>query len=154
MPATSQLCERAREWASLRADGELSELESALLRAHLGRCAPCRRFSEGAEEVAAAMRAARLERPAPLALVLPRRRPAALRALQAVTATALIVGAGAAAALVGVDRSGQPQSARTSVAVVASADSADLLRALRRPLLVTPPPHQLPRNRWVPPESV
>ena len=154
MTATSQLCERAREWASLRADGELSELESALLPAHLGRCAPSRSFSEGAEEVAAAMRAARLERPAPLALVLPRRRPAALRALQAVAATALIVGAGAAAALVGVDRSAQPQTAPRPVAVVATGESADLERLLRRPLLVTPPPHELPRNRWVPPESV
>ena len=34
MTPQSSRCERARFWASLRADGELSELESALLHAH------------------------------------------------------------------------------------------------------------------------
>jgi predicted anti-sigma-YlaC factor YlaD len=52
-------CERARAWASLRADGELSELESALLDAHLARCASCRSFARGAVEVASALRTAR-----------------------------------------------------------------------------------------------
>ena len=32
-----QLCARARFWVSLRVDGELSELEGALLDAHLAR---------------------------------------------------------------------------------------------------------------------
>jgi predicted anti-sigma-YlaC factor YlaD len=59
-------CERARAWASLRADGELSELEAALLDAHLDRCDGCRSFARGAEAVAAALRHARVERP-PLA---------------------------------------------------------------------------------------
>src|SRR5438309_909636 len=68
------LCERARSWASLRADRELSELESALLDSHLGRCRSCRAFARGIEDVAATLAAASLERPAPLALVLPRRR--------------------------------------------------------------------------------
>ncbi|HXK15518.1 MAG TPA: zf-HC2 domain-containing protein, partial [Gaiellaceae bacterium] len=66
MPTKSHLCERARWWASLRADGELSELESALLDAHLGRCASCRTFARGTEEIAAALRSARLQRPAPI----------------------------------------------------------------------------------------
>src|SRR3954447_18043135 len=35
-------CDRARTWASLRLDGELSELEEALLTTHLGRCERCR----------------------------------------------------------------------------------------------------------------
>jgi hypothetical protein len=148
MAATSQLCERAREWASLRADCELSELESALLDAHLGRCAPCRSFAGGAEVVTAALRAARLERPAPLALVLPHRRPA-LHALQAVLATAFVVAAGVTAALVGVDRHPSSVSAAEPVAVVAAAESPDTYRRLRRPLLLVPE-HQLPRNRRVP----
>lgn len=152
MAADSQLCERARGWASLRADEELSELESALLDAHLGRCVPCRRFAVGAEEVAAALRAAAFERPAPLALVLPRRRPA-LHALQALLVTAVVVTALAAAALVGVDRHARQMHAAKAVAVVASGDSPDSLRELRRPLLVLPA-RPIPRNRRMPPESV
>ena len=148
MAATSQLCERAREWASLRADGELSELESALLDAHLCRCAPCRSFAGGAEELTAALRAARLERPAPLALVLPQRRPA-LHALQAVLVTALVVAAGVGAALVGVDRHAPSVSTAEPVAVVAAVESPDAFRRLRRPLLLARE-HQLPRNRRVP----
>ena len=45
--ATGQLCARARFWASLRVDGELSELEGALLDAHLGRCADCSAYAAG-----------------------------------------------------------------------------------------------------------
>ncbi|MGH3092088.1 MAG: zf-HC2 domain-containing protein [Gaiellaceae bacterium] len=37
-------CERARQWASLRLDGELSALEGRLLERHLGVCGPCRSF--------------------------------------------------------------------------------------------------------------
>src|SRR5581483_3650779 len=37
-------CERARAWVSLRLDDEISELEDAMLEAHLGRCAACREF--------------------------------------------------------------------------------------------------------------
>jgi predicted anti-sigma-YlaC factor YlaD len=148
MAAPSQLCERAREWASLRADGELSELESALLDAHLCRCAPCRSFARGAEELTAALRAARLERPAPLALVLPRRRPA-LHALQAVLATAFVVAAGVTAALVGVDRHAPSVSTAEPVAVVAAVESPDAFRRLRRPLLLAPV-RQLPRNHRMP----
>ena len=37
-------CERARQWASLRLDGELSALEGRLLERHLGVCEACRSF--------------------------------------------------------------------------------------------------------------
>jgi predicted anti-sigma-YlaC factor YlaD len=69
MSARPRSCEQARAWASLRADDELSELESALLDAHLLRCLSCSSFAAAAEEVAAALRTARLERPEPLAVV-------------------------------------------------------------------------------------
>jgi hypothetical protein len=42
MQVRPEKCERAHEYASRRLDGELSELEVYLLRAHLGRCADCR----------------------------------------------------------------------------------------------------------------
>jgi len=38
-------CERARQWASLRLDGELSELEDALLEQHLEGCSSCSAFA-------------------------------------------------------------------------------------------------------------
>ncbi len=149
MTADSQTCERAREWASLRADAELSELESALLDVHLGRCLPCRSFAGGAEEVAAALRAARLERPAPVALVLPRR--PAMQALEALIATTLITAGAAAAAVIGFDRPA-PAPRAAPVAILAAGDAPDVLRELRRAMLVTPG-RSVPRNRSLPDES-
>jgi predicted anti-sigma-YlaC factor YlaD len=60
-PMTKQ-CERARECASLRVDGELSEFEQALLVAHLARCEPCRSFAHELESATNHMRSAPLER--------------------------------------------------------------------------------------------
>jgi anti-sigma factor RsiW len=48
-PMTKQ-CERARECASLRLDGELSEFEQALLVAHLARCEACASFARELEQ--------------------------------------------------------------------------------------------------------
>lgn len=56
-------CARAREWASLRLDGELSELERLLLRRHLSRCERCREFVETVAETTGVLRSAPLERP-------------------------------------------------------------------------------------------
>jgi len=39
-------CERARAWAALRPDGELSTIELRMLDVHLDGCAACRRFAE------------------------------------------------------------------------------------------------------------
>ena len=39
-------CDRAREYASLRLDGELSEFERALLDSHIERCPSCRAFAD------------------------------------------------------------------------------------------------------------
>ena len=39
------LCDRARAWAALAPDGELSELERKLLDAHVVRCGACSRFA-------------------------------------------------------------------------------------------------------------
>ena len=56
-------CERARQWVSLRVDGELSELEDALLEKHLEGCASCSTFTAGLVATAEAVRAVPLERP-------------------------------------------------------------------------------------------
>ena len=58
-PAT---CERARAWSRCALDGELSELERALLDAHLARCADCARVRRATSaSITSALRAAPLE---------------------------------------------------------------------------------------------
>ena len=59
--ATDPLCDRARTWAALAPDGELSELEDQLLQAHLTRCAACSRFAVEALSIASELRAASFE---------------------------------------------------------------------------------------------
>ncbi|MCW2965758.1 MAG: hypothetical protein JWO17_3010 [Actinomycetia bacterium] len=156
MPPNSQLCERAKAWASLRTDGELSELESALLDAHLGRCEPCCTFARGSAAVAAALRAAPLQQPVlqralPLALAPRQARRTGLRALQVTAAVVLVVSAGVVAAFSGPSRSA---AAAKHVSMVASVDSPDRLRQLRRPGLVDRGAGVLPRNGLVPGEPV
>jgi Putative zinc-finger len=150
MYPTSQLCERARAWASLRADSELSELESALLDAHLGRCNSCRAFAAGAESVAETLRAVALERPSvALGPALHSGARRAWRALRLTAAVAVVVAAGVIAS---ASRPGLPASERASskpVAMVAGIDSPDGLRELRRPGLIERP-RILPRNGLVP----
>jgi hypothetical protein len=84
------LCERARSWAALAPDNELSELERKLLDAHLVRCAGCTRFAERVSAVAEELRSASLERPTyPIAVPSWRRRNAYAR-MRAVGAAAAV----------------------------------------------------------------
>jgi ferric-dicitrate binding protein FerR (iron transport regulator) len=62
----SQQCETSREWISLRLDGELSELEEAMLRRHVAGCGDCRTFEESAELFTTRLRSAPLETLAPV----------------------------------------------------------------------------------------
>ena len=87
------LCERARTWAALAPDGELSELERKLLDAHVQRCAACAYFAVEVAAVASELRAAALQ-PLPRPLVVPiwRRRPVycSVRAVGAAAAVAVM----------------------------------------------------------------
>jgi hypothetical protein len=146
----SQLCERARAWASLRADGELSELEAALLDAHLGRCDSCRSFAVGTVTVAETLRAVPLERPA--VVLGPTSRSGARRAwraLQLTAAAAVVVAAGVLAAASGPGPRPASSVASKPVVMVAGIESPDLLRELRRPGLIERQ-RMLPRNGLVP----
>jgi predicted anti-sigma-YlaC factor YlaD len=147
----SQLCDRARQWASLRVDGELSELENALLDSHLTRCDGCRSFVREAEAVATALRSVAFERvPAPVVLEFPRRRRVPVRALQAAVAAGLVLVAAALGSVLGVAShdNGATRAAIRRTAMVAMADSPDNLRALRRPTLILQSrPTLIPRNR-------
>jgi anti-sigma factor RsiW len=138
-----QLCPRARFWASLRLDGELSELEAALLDAHLARCADCAAYAAGSEAAIGALRATPLEVAKPVALPVhrPGRNVVALVAAAALVAVAAILGAlgdGSRAT------QGSPVAAR-SVAVVATVETPDQLRRLRRTTLLNarPMPHEI-----------
>ena len=51
-------CDRAREGASARLDGELGQLDHARLEAHLALCAECRQFAARITAAAALMPAA------------------------------------------------------------------------------------------------
>jgi predicted anti-sigma-YlaC factor YlaD len=55
-------CERARQWASLELDGELSSFERALLDAHAEGCASCTEFRAEIGSLTGALRAAPQER--------------------------------------------------------------------------------------------
>jgi len=95
-----QICERAREWASLRLDDELSELERALLDAHTRRCAGCADYVEDIDGITASIRSAELEQlPRPVILPLRRSFAWATRALQAGAATAAVLAITAGLAL-------------------------------------------------------
>jgi predicted anti-sigma-YlaC factor YlaD len=86
-------CERARSWVSLGLDGELSQVEQALLRAHVGRCARCAEFALDLGRLTEELRRAPLERPA--AERIPLHRPGLARGLTGMRV--LRVGAAAAA---------------------------------------------------------
>ena len=89
-------CMLARESASVRLDGELSELEAARLDAHLRVCADCRAYAEEVGAIAGQLRAAALERPEQ-PFVLPRRRVFSGMRLQAAVAAAAVAVAALAA---------------------------------------------------------
>ncbi|HWQ24220.1 MAG TPA: zf-HC2 domain-containing protein [Gaiellaceae bacterium] len=85
----SLVCDRVRAQVSLRLDGELSQLESRMLDAHLARCAECRAYEAAVTAVTNELRAAPLEPlPRPIAVRRPRRLAVAAR-LQAGIAAAL-----------------------------------------------------------------
>jgi Putative zinc-finger len=87
------LCERARSWAALAPDGELSELERKLLDSHLSRCAACGRFAVEVAALAAELRDTALQ-PLPRPVALPvwhrRRAWASVRAVSAAAAVAVM----------------------------------------------------------------
>jgi anti-sigma factor RsiW len=71
LPSRSWACDRARHAVSLRLDGELSQLERALLERHLDRCPACADFAADTAVLTNALRAAplvELERPVELPL--------------------------------------------------------------------------------------
>jgi|SRR5512132_4027777 anti-sigma factor RsiW len=142
-PLTKQ-CERARECASLRLDGELSEFESALLNAHLARCEACRAFADELVGVTTVLREApleTLERPVALPT---RRRISARRPVEIAAAAALMLTALSVAGALRTAQSSSPSLNFGSPGVSAAAESrefSDIRRAmLRRSVVQQPSP--------------
>jgi anti-sigma factor RsiW len=132
VPGHSVLCERSREWISLRLDGELSELAEKMLESHLARCAGCRAFERSVEDTTRLVRTAPLELPEE-PVVLPHRRFPLMRPAGAVAATAAAVVLGLAAFL-NLPSSGTLAAPKIRVA---NADNSDLQlqRGMRAALL-------------------
>ncbi len=152
-----QLCDRAREWASLRLDGELSELEQALLDAHLSRCVECRSYAAETAAMTLELRAVEPERlTAPIAL--PRRATGALRSLQTGVAAAMVIAAAALGSALGVlertHGSATPSTLPAPVSTIAFEDNANTLRVLRRDSLIQQGHGPIPRSLQIPGESV
>ena len=147
-PVAGQLCARARFWVSLRVDGELSELEGALLDSHLARCTGCGEFARAATESTGWLRDAQLERPAPITIAAPRARR---RAAPGLAAAAVVLASALVAGFVhGTGSSHSRVSAlKPTVSVVSSVESPDELRRLRRTSLLNQRP--VPREYWVEP---
>jgi len=142
MRTTARRCDRAREYASLRLDGELSDFESALLDSHIERCPSCRAFAEDLVGVTERLRTAPLERPL-IVLTLPPRRFAALRTMQASAAAAAVVSVVGIGALFGMLHSNA--SAPGRVARLGSmAQEKREFRDLRRAVLTAPHPERQP----------
>jgi predicted anti-sigma-YlaC factor YlaD len=83
-------CERARPWAALAPDGELSELERRLLDSHLAQCGACRAFFADVAATTRALRTAEYEALAEPVSVLAWRRRERYARLRAVAASAAV----------------------------------------------------------------
>jgi predicted anti-sigma-YlaC factor YlaD len=123
-------CHRAREWASIELDGELSSFEDVLLRAHLAVCPSCREFRGGIEGFTGALRAAPLEHFDSSIEIARIRRRARLRLAPAAAAVAVAaVGLGSILASSAV-RSGSvgaaPVRAQAATSDVAALDTMNL----------------------------
>jgi predicted anti-sigma-YlaC factor YlaD len=133
-------CERSREWASLRLDSELSELEQALLGAHLARCESCAAYARAIEFATERMRSAapvRLGEPISLPS---RHRALPARAFRAATATAALiacaVGLGTLFGSLGASTPGlTANAARLAASNIASGPSTEADALIRAPRL-------------------
>ena len=148
MATESTRCDRARSWTSLRLDGELSQLESALLTAHLRGCGSCRAFADEVEastELLRAMPVLSLTEP-----VLVRARPRRdRRGVHGVAMGAAVLAASLAATLVGLDQLSRSPSGPKPTAMVAQAsDSDNIFRSLRRQQLIAQS-RPMPRNKAI-----
>ncbi|HEX2045897.1 MAG TPA: zf-HC2 domain-containing protein [Gaiellaceae bacterium] len=144
-------CERARQWVSLRLDGELSALEDELLARHLSACAGCRAFAARVRSATTLIRRTPAESPSrrvePPTPRLPRF-PLERRGTALVAAAALALGA-----LVGslLERPSTPTPTAPGAEVSLLTRDVQQLRELPRENRAPVPVRSTPPN---PPEGV
>jgi predicted anti-sigma-YlaC factor YlaD len=132
-PVPPNDCTGAREAASARLDGELSELGSARLDAHLADCAECRTYAAEIAELAETLRFASLE-PVTVPFFVPSRRRPRVRLQVAAAALFLAAATGGSFAIgqmLGSQESPPPATVGTTL-TLASAATPDVLGTLRR----------------------
>ena len=112
---------------SLRLDGELSQLEGALLDAHLARCSACSEYAADVAGLTRRLRSARYE-PLEQPITVPRRRRIPLRLANVSAAAALLAVAAGVGAIMGGSEGRVPAP---SLARVQSADAVNDERQLR-----------------------
>ena len=133
-PVPPTACQRAREAVSIQLDGELSELGSARLAAHLRDCEACAAYALEVAAMTTRLRSAPLEQPA-IEVALPSRRGRVAVPL-AVAAAAVAASVVAVGQILTPGGSPASQSASTGVRnlAVLRAEAADqhLLAMLRK----------------------
>ncbi|HEY2542534.1 MAG TPA: zf-HC2 domain-containing protein [Gaiellaceae bacterium] len=114
-PVPPSACQRAREAVSARLDGELSELGSARLAAHLRECDACAAYALEVSAISTRLRMAPLEQPG-VSVALPgrRRRPG----LQIAAAAAAVLVAAASSLALGHSLRSSKAPARTATRAV------------------------------------
>ncbi len=146
MRQLTKQCERARECASLRLDGELSEFEQALLGAHLARCEPCSSYAAELDAITSRLRSAPFERLAQ-PVTLPARRRVSLRRAEVAAAAALMLTALGVTGAVRTIESSDPSLTFASPGVTYATESrefsdirrASIRRSMSRITLGAPP---------------
>ena len=136
-----KVCERARTYASLRQDGELSDFEAVLLDAHLGDCAACRAFAADVDALTVELRRAPLQR-VEYPLQLPVRVRAGVRRFQLGAAAAVLISVVGVGSLIG--SVARPEGPRFVTANVEAATPT--LRELRAADLRPDPEPQVRRG--------
>lgn len=127
MSPRSSTCNDARLLVSISLDGGLSELEHAILHAHLTRCEPCAAYAREAAAFTATLREAPLE-PLPFPIAMPRRRGGGQRVIRVgatVAAAVAAIGVGLGSTILstaGSERSAVPGTAQAPLVGAAQLD--------------------------------
>jgi hypothetical protein len=131
-------CDRARQWASLRMDDELSELESLMLDRHVAECRACREWLVGVEATTSLLRSGPLVAPELRFEVRPRRLPFVARTRLVAIAAAFALAVAASVLGVLLSRPGAPATDPSPQLSFLRRQAPDLQQPQRRP--VPPPP--------------
>ncbi len=135
------LCDRAREWVSLRLDGELSPLEEELLERHLELCDECRLFEEDVRWATDVLRLTPQERPARRLTIPAAQKPrVSARRVTAIAAAAALALGALVGAIVEGPSSPAPAEAPNELSFLTQQREADEFRRLPRTRILSPAP--------------